>query len=109
MKLTKISRPRTLFRRAAICLSVALFAASLGEIVMAQSKDEIETRNKAAVKAGFDAWSSVAGSPYNLLADDASSSIAGHSTASKTYPSKEAFMSEVIRPTRAVTERGQRS
>jgi uncharacterized protein len=65
---------------------------------MAQTKDEIETRNKAAVRAGFDAWSSGTGSPYDLLADDASWTIVGHSAASKTYPSKEAFMSEVIRP-----------
>ena len=65
---------------------------------MAQTKDEIETRDKAVVRAGFDAWSSGTGSPYDLLADDASWTIVGHSAASKTYPSKEAFMSEVIRP-----------
>ena len=65
---------------------------------MAQTKDQIETRNKAAVRAGFDAWSAGTGSPYDLLADDASWTIVGHSAASKTYPSKEAFISEVIRP-----------
>ena len=65
---------------------------------MAQTKDEIETRNKAVVRAGFDAWSSGTGIPYDLLADDASWTIVGHSAASKTYSSKEAFISEVIRP-----------
>jgi uncharacterized protein len=65
---------------------------------MAQAKDQIESRNKAAVHAGFDAWSAGTGSPYDLLADDASWTIVGRSAASKTYPSKEAFMSEVIRP-----------
>ena len=65
---------------------------------MAQTKDQIETRNKAVVQAGFDAWRAGTGSPYDLLADDASWTIVGHSVASKTYPSKEAFMSEVIRP-----------
>ena len=65
---------------------------------MAQTKDEIETRNKAVVQASFDAWRAGTGSPYDLLADDASWTIVGHSAASKTYPSKEAFMSEVIRP-----------
>jgi uncharacterized protein len=43
-------------------------------------------------------WRAGTGSPYDLLADDASWPIVGHSVASKTYPSKEAFMSEVIRP-----------
>ena len=65
---------------------------------MAQTKDEIETRNKVVVQAGFDAWSAGTGSPYDLLADDASWTIVGHSAASKTYPSKEAFISEVILP-----------
>ena len=65
---------------------------------MAQTKDEIEARNKAVVQASFDAWRDGTGSPYDLLADDASRTIVGHSAASKTYPSKEAFMSEVIRP-----------
>jgi uncharacterized protein len=65
---------------------------------MAQNRDEIETRNKAVVRAGFDAWSSRTGSPYDLLAGDATWTIVGHSAASKTCPSKEAFMSDVIRP-----------
>ena len=65
---------------------------------MAQSEDSIESRNKAIVKASFEAWASGAGSPYDLLADDASWSIVGHSVASKTYTSKEAFLREVIRP-----------
>jgi uncharacterized protein len=65
---------------------------------MAQSEDSIESRNKAIVQASFEAWASGAGSPYDLLSDDASWSIVGHSAASKTYPSKEAFLREVIRP-----------
>ena len=65
---------------------------------MAQNSSDIETRNKAAVKAGFDAWANGTGSPYDLLADAASWTILGRSVASKTYPSREAFLSEVIRP-----------
>jgi uncharacterized protein len=65
---------------------------------MGQAKDQIETRNKAVVQAGFDAWNAGTGSPYDLLAENASWTIVGHSAASKTYPSKEAFISEVIRP-----------
>ena len=65
---------------------------------MAQSEDSIESRNEAIVKASFVAWASGARSPYDPLADDASWSIVGHSVASKTYPSKAAFLREVIRP-----------
>lgn len=55
-------------------------------------------QNKAIVAAKFDAWSAGSGSPYELLADNASWTIEGNSAASKTYPSREAFMTEVIRP-----------
>ena len=40
------------------------------------------------------------GNPFDLLTDDASWTIEGHSIASKTYPTKEAFLVEVIRPFR---------
>jgi ketosteroid isomerase-like protein len=85
-------------RATIIAFFVVSFAISFGDFSMAQTKDEIETRNKAVVQAGFDAWSAGTGSPYDLLADDASWTIVGHSAASNTYPSKAAFMSEVIRP-----------
>jgi ketosteroid isomerase-like protein len=77
---------------------VVLFATLSGGRVMAETKDEIETRNKAVVQASFDAWKAGTGSPYDLLADDARWTIVGHSAASKIYPSKNAFISEVIRP-----------
>jgi ketosteroid isomerase-like protein len=77
---------------------VVLFAGLSGARAMAETKDEIETRNKAVVQGSFDAWKAGTGSPYDLLADDASWTIVGHSAASKTYPSKDAFISEVIRP-----------
>ena len=57
-----------------------------------------EARNLVAVRAGFDAWRNGTGSPYDLLADDVSWTIVGRSDASKTYPSRAAFMEEVIRP-----------
>lgn len=57
-----------------------------------------EERNRALVTQGFANWASGTGSPYDLLSDDARWTITGNSLASKTYPSKEAFMSEVIRP-----------
>lgn len=61
------------------------------------SATEAET-NRAAIAKAMDAWAAGTGGPYDLLADDAVWTISGNSLASKTYPSKEAFMSEVIRP-----------
>lgn len=73
--------------------AVALAAQS----ALAQGTDEAE-RNRALVMKGMQAWADGTGSPYDLLADDARWTITGNSLAAKTYPSKEAFMSEVIRP-----------
>jgi uncharacterized protein len=92
------SRSGPCLRSTIMTCVVVWFATVAGEITMAQTKDDIETRNKAVVQASFDAWRAGTGSPYDLLADDASWTIVGHSAASKTYPSKEAFMREVIRP-----------
>lgn len=73
---------------------------------MAQSKSEIETRNKALVQAGFDAWKAGTGSPFELLAEGASWTIVGNSDASKVYPNREAFLAEVIRPFNARMKEG---
>lgn len=73
---------------------------------MAQNTQDVEARNKALVEASFDAWQAGTGSPYDLLADDAVWTIVGHSLASKTYESREAFMTEVIRPFNARMSRG---
>jgi ketosteroid isomerase-like protein len=62
------------------------------------ARDEIEARNKALVEATFAAWRAGTGSPYDLLAEQASWTIVGRSTASKTYEGREAFVREVIRP-----------
>jgi hypothetical protein len=73
---------------------------------MAQSEGSIESRNKAIVKASFEACSSGAGNPYDLLADDASWSIVGHSAASQTYPSKETFFARGHPPIQRPYKRG---
>lgn len=65
-----------------------------------------EAGNRALAEAGFAAWSAGTGSPYDLLADDVSWTIVGHSDASKTYPSKAAFIDEVIRPFNARMRQG---
>ena len=49
-------------------------------------------------KPSFVAWRDGTGSPYDLLAENVNWTIVGRSDASKSYPSREAFMSEVIRP-----------
>lgn len=57
-----------------------------------------EAQNKAAIQQAFDAWREGTGGPYDLLADDARWTITGNSLAAKTYPSRAAFMREVIHP-----------
>jgi len=54
--------------------------------------------NKVVIQKSFDDWAAGTGGPYRLLEDDATWEITGRSAASKVYPSREAFMSEVIRP-----------
>jgi ketosteroid isomerase-like protein len=66
---------------------------------MSESKpNTTEARNKALVEASFAAWTNSTGSPYDLLAEDVSWTIVGQSDASKTYPSRAAFIQEVITP-----------
>jgi ketosteroid isomerase-like protein len=64
----------------------------------AMADQGVEEQNRALIATGFEAWANGTGSPYDLLAEDAEWTITGNSMAAKTYPSKEAFMSEVIRP-----------
>jgi ketosteroid isomerase-like protein len=81
-------------------VSAFVLAATMpGADVSAQGTDPaLALRNKTAVERSFAAWGEGTGSPYDLLAEQASWTIVGRSLASKTYPSREAFLSEVIRP-----------
>jgi len=54
--------------------------------------------NKALVKTSFERWHDGTGSPFELLADSADWTIVGSSPLSKTYPSRQAFLDEVISP-----------
>lgn len=85
---------KTLIATAALAL-IAFAGADAG--AMAQT-DATETRNKAAVQTAFDAWSAGQGSPFDLLAEDATWTIVGRSDAAGTYASKADFMREVITP-----------
>jgi ketosteroid isomerase-like protein len=70
-----------------------------GEMMSAETTSAAtEARNKTTVERSFDAWRDGTGSPYDLLAEDATWTIVGQSLASKTYEGKEAFIREVIRP-----------
>ena len=92
--------------RVLLSLLVPLILFTLqGTAAMAQTNAEID-RNKALVRERFDAWGAGTGSPFDLLADDATWTIVGRSAASKTYESKEAFLREVIRPFNARMSKG---
>jgi uncharacterized protein len=57
-----------------------------------------EVQNKKLVRDSFAAWQAGTGSPFDLLSEAASWTIVGRSAASKTYPTREAFLREVIGP-----------
>ena len=61
------------------------------------SSNQVEANRKLIADA-MNAWATRTGSPYDLLAEHASWTITGNSAAAKTYPTKEDFMREVIRP-----------
>lgn len=85
---------RTLF----LAVALAAVATTLVSSMSAQSDAGSAARNKAIVEASLEAWAAGTGSPYDLLADDATWTIVGRSAASKTYRGREAFLREVIRP-----------
>ena len=62
--------------------------------------------NKAVVQASFDAWRTGTGSPFDLLAEDATWTIVGGSVTSRTYESRAAFLEQVIGPFNARMARG---
>ncbi|WP_407925576.1 nuclear transport factor 2 family protein [Geminicoccus flavidas] len=70
----------------------------MGSFGMAQADESVAERNKAIVRASFDAWTAGTGNPFELLAEDATWTITGNSAAAGSYAGKEAFLSEVIRP-----------
>lgn len=85
-------------RNLILVVALATFLIDSGDIMSAQSASVTTARNKATVESSLNAWAAGTGSPYDLLADDATWTIVGRSAASKTYQGREAFMREVIRP-----------
>jgi uncharacterized protein len=86
----------SMIRRAMMLAATMLVVTFSGEVAVGQTN--VEKSNKALVSEKFAAWAAGTGGPYDLLAENAVWTITGNSLASKTYPSREAFMSEVIRP-----------
>lgn len=90
----------------ALLVVVTLSIESHGEVPVTPTN--AEASNRSLVETAFGAWRAGTGSPYDLLAEDVSWTIVGQSDASKTYASREAFMSEVIRPFNARMRAGLR-
>jgi hypothetical protein len=66
MKPKQSLRRSSRFRRAFIEFFVAVTVISWGDIAMAQTKEQIETHNKAVVQASFDAWKAGTGQSLRL-------------------------------------------
>lgn len=79
-----------------VAMSALLLVGLWGGIAVGQT--DHEAANKTLVAERFAAWAAGTGSPYDLLADDATWTITGNSLASKTYNGRNAFLTEVIRP-----------
>lgn len=78
---------------------LGMVAAGLALLVSpAKAAAQAADQNKAIVAQSFEDWKAGTGSPFDLLADDASWTIEGRSAASGTYPSKTAFLRDVIGP-----------
>lgn len=89
----------TLKRCAAVFVCLLAPACAIGcATTESSSMRETQLDNKALVRDAFDRWRAGTGGPFELLAPDATWTIVGSSPASKTYPDREAFMREVIRP-----------
>jgi ketosteroid isomerase-like protein len=65
---------------------------------VAAPQDDVETRNKQVIEAGFDAWRKGTGSVFDLLAPDATWTIIGNSPVSRTFISRQEFLDVVITP-----------
>jgi ketosteroid isomerase-like protein len=79
-------------------LAAVIAMAMIPVVSAGESRAADQAENKKIVQRAFDAWANGTGSPYDLLAEDVTWTITGNSLASKSYPSREAFIGEVIRP-----------
>lgn len=78
--------------------SLLILAAAMLQAAGAGASEKAHGGDIEAIEKAFTAWATGTGGPYDLLAEDVVWTITGQSLASKTYRSREAFLSEVIRP-----------
>lgn len=85
-----------------LLLAVLATTPTLASPAPAQETHAMQTTPATAdaeiVRRAFDAWAAGTGGPYELLDDNARWTIVGRSEAAGTYPDRESFMREVIRP-----------
>jgi ketosteroid isomerase-like protein len=74
----------------------------------AQASQAVELENRRLVEDAFARWGAGTGGPYDLLDEAVVWTIVGRSDASRAYPSKAAFMSQVIEPFNARMSQGLR-
>lgn len=63
----------------------------------AETKGSPES-NRQLVQAAFTRWRAGTGGPFELLAEDATWTIAGNSIVAKKYPTRDEFIGTVIKP-----------
>ena len=76
-------------------IAVLLLSASL--CLPAWASDNTAA-NQALIQKAFDDWRAGQGGIFQLLADDAVWVVAGSSPYSGTYPTREAFMEDAVKP-----------
>ncbi|WP_214405246.1 nuclear transport factor 2 family protein [Pseudonocardia lacus] len=57
-----------------------------------------EQANKDRIGRAFEQWAAGTGTPFDILADDATWTVTGNSPAAGSYPSRQAFLDAVIGP-----------
>ena len=79
-------------------LTAAVILAAASPLMSHAETTNSAEANKQLIQASFDRWRAGTGTPFELLAEDASWTITGNSAASKKYETKEKFMEAVIKP-----------
>ncbi len=82
----------------AVALSVLIPSVMEGQMQATPTGEEVETRNKQMIQAGFEAWRNGTGGVFDLLAPEATWTIVGNSPVSRTYRNRREFMESVIEP-----------
>lgn len=81
-----------------LALLTATFVGHNRMAIAADPERNVTEANRTVVRDAFDKWRVGKGSPFDLLLPEAEWTIVGSSPLSKTYPSKQQFIDEVITP-----------